>query len=124
MDNSLGVKLRPNVSSRSHALRDPVAVRETAETELAPTKAVSATSDGGAKNREQRPREESLARDVLIDPKSAEALLRAAELPAGQPEASPNEVLMRRRAYGSAPQTGQPADAPGSTGDPHADIEV
>ncbi len=121
--DSLGIKLPASVPSRSRGLRDPIAVREAVESELGPTKAVSATSDSSPRNREQRRHDEAFARDV-IDAKNAEALLRAAEHPEAL-DMSRNQVLMRQRAYHNAAQTKQPAGkAAGSTSDPHADIEV
>lgn len=122
--DSLGIKLPPSMASRSRVLRDPVAVREAAETELGPAKAVSPTSDSGAGNRKQPRHEESLARDI-IDPKNAEALLRAAEHHPDAAGAASNQVLLRERAYHNAVRTKQrDGKAPDSASDAHADIQA
>ena len=121
MDNSIAIKPRPGVSPRAHAHRDPVAVRKTIDTELDPTKTVTATADGGAKQHDSSPHHEASARDLIIDPIAQEALFSAIDVRAAHVEQTPNQVLMRQRAYKRHQPT---AEDPPSTGDPHADIEA
>lgn len=123
MDSSFTIKSRPGAVPRSHALRDPVAVREAVDTELDPVKSVVAADDGGAKhgfNEHHDPH----PHDVVIDPNAREALFNALDVRAEHSEQSPNQALMRQRAYQQHPE---PKKIPGDDGrflDPHADIEA
>jgi len=129
MDSGITIKPRPGVSPRSHALRDPITVRETADTDLDPTKIVTAAADGGSKQ-DNSPHDEAAAREVVLDPEGQEALFSAIDVRAEHVEQSPNQALMRQRAYQQRkahheahPET-SPDDATVSNRDPHADIEA
>jgi hypothetical protein len=128
MDSSITIKPRLGVTPRSHALRDPVAVREAIDTELDPAKAVAATADGGTKQNNNGQHHEAAAREVIIDPQGQEALFSAIDVRAEHTEPLSNQALMRQRAYQHHPaskdaRTEIPAeDAPAS--DPHADLEA
>ena len=71
---------------------------------------------------------EAAAREVVIDPQGQEALFSAIDVRAEHAEQSPNQALMRQRAYRQQPASKDPIkettkeDAPAS--DPHADIEA
>ena len=124
MDSGITIKHRPGVSARTHTLRDPVTVRETTETELDPSKTVAATAEGGggAKHNGGGPHHEAAASDLVIDPKTQEALFSAIDVRAEPAEQSPNQALLRLRAYRQRPaptEESAPADS-----DPHADIEA
>jgi hypothetical protein len=122
MDSSFTIKPRPGVSPRANVSRDPVAVRETIDTQLDPAKAVAATADSGSKQNNDGPHDEASAREVVIDPKSQEVLFGAVDVRAEHADQSPNQALMRLRAYRQhqVPKEDQkPADD-----DPHADIEA
>jgi hypothetical protein len=131
MDSSITIKPRPGASPRSHALRDPIAVREAVDTELDPAKTVNAATDSGANhhhNNHNGLHHEAAARDVVIDPQGQEALFSAIDVRAEHAELSPNQALMRQRAY---QQHQVPKDAlkeaPAEVApafDPHADIEA
>ncbi len=132
MDNNITIKPRPGVIPRSHAQRDPIAVREAVDTELDPAKTVNAATDGGAKhhhhNNPNGAHHEAAARDVVIDPKGQEALFSAIDVRSEPTALSPNQALMRQRAYR---QHQVPKDAlkeapaeVASVSDPHADIEA
>jgi hypothetical protein len=123
MDTSFGIKPRPHVPARSHALRDPVAVREAADTELGPARAVAAASDGATRHDGGR-RDDAPARESLIDPRSQDALLRAANRQDRHVEQSPNQVLLGRRAYRRQLPHDDPASDDPAGRDPHADIEA
>lgn len=129
MDGSYAIKPRPGVISRSHALRDPVTVRETAETDLDPAKIVTAVADGGPKH-DNGPHDEASAREVVLDAEGREALFSAIDVRAEHAEQSPQEALMHLRAYQQhAPhreaQSEHTADDAATSGkDPHADIEA
>ena len=122
MDSSFTVKPRPSVSPRSHALRDPVTVREAVDTELDPSKTVTAAADGGAKHNNSSPHDEASARDVVIDPNGQEALFSAIDVRAEQAEQLPNQALLRQRAYRQ--RQAPTDDAAPPSHDPHADIEA
>jgi hypothetical protein len=133
MDSSITIKPLPGARPRSHAQRDPVAVREAVDTELDPAKTVTAATDGGAKhhhNNNNGPHHEAAARDVVIDPKGQEALFSAIDVRAEHVDHSPNQALMRQRAYQQQQahkrgHTETPTDdAAAFDRDPHADIEA
>lgn len=129
MDSGITIKPRPGVSPRSHALRDPITVREAVDTELDPTKVVTAVANGGAKHNNS-PHDEASAREVVLDPEGREALFSAIDVRAEPVEQSPNQALMRQRAYQQhkaqreAPPETSADDTPLSGRDPHADIEA
>jgi hypothetical protein len=122
--DSGSIKSRPGLTPRSQTLRDPVSVREATETELGP-KAVAPPSDGGTRNSDNRPRDDAFAREPIIDPKSGEALLRAAEERPEQTQPSSNQAMMRQRAYGGMARQEQPSGALALAGqNAHADVEA
>ena len=128
MDSSFAIKPRPGVSPRAHPSRDPVAVRETADTDLDPAKIVAATADGGAKQNNNAPQDhgaphdEATARELVVDPKGQEVLFGAVDVRAEHADQSPNQALMGLRAY---QQHQVPKEEPKpSDADPHADIEA
>jgi hypothetical protein len=127
MDSSISIKPRPGATARSNALRDPIAVRAAAETELDPERVVTAAADGGAKqNNKHGPHQEAVTRDFTIDPKSQEALFNAVDVRSAQIESTPNQVLLRHRAYRqqSAPNTPHKESSQENPADPHADFEA
>ena len=122
MDTGFTIKPRPGVSPRAHPSRDPIAVRETVDTELDPAKIVAAASDGGAKQNNNAPHDEASAREVVIDPKGQEVLFGAIDVRTEHADQSPNQALMGLRTYQQhqmAKEEPKPTD-----GDPHADIEA
>jgi hypothetical protein len=123
MDSNFTIKPRPGVAPRSNALRDPVTVREAVETELDPSKSVTPLGDGGAKQGNTGSHQEASARDLVIDPESQAALFSAVDVRAGPAEQSPNQALMRQRAY---QQHRPPKENPENPADPdpHADLEA
>jgi hypothetical protein len=129
MDSSFAIKPRPGVISRSHALRDPVTVRETTETELDPTKIVTPVADGGPKH-DNGPHDEASARAVVLDAEGREVLFSAIDVRVEHTDQSSQEALMRLRAYQQhaqhrEPQAEHSADDAAKPGkDPHADIEA
>jgi hypothetical protein len=128
MDSSITIKPRPGVTPRSHALRDPIAVREAIDTELDPTKTVTAATDGGAKHNNNGPHHEAAAREVVIDANGQEVLFGAVDVRSENAEPLPNQVLMRQRAYQQHPAPKDPlkeaAQEDASASDPHADFEA
>lgn len=122
MDGSYTIKPRPGVSPRANVSRDPIAVRETVDTELDPAKVVAATADGSPKHNDNGPHDEASAREVVIDPKGQEVLFGAVDVRAEHADQSPNQALMRQRAYRR--QAAPSEDANPSNDDPHADIEA
>lgn len=125
MDNGFSIKPRSG-AHRSYALRDPVAVREAAETELDAAKAVAATGHGSdgrpggqGGQRHHDPRAEHASTEVVVDPLTRERIYRERDVrAAGQPH--PDEAMLRQRAYGRRPAglDGHPVS------DSHADIEA
>jgi hypothetical protein len=146
MDTSFTIKPRPGVGPRAHSPRDPVAVRETVDTELDPAKVVAAADSGARQNNNgpqnhrpqdhrpqdhgtqihgpqiHQPHDEASAREVVIDPKGQEVLFGAVDVRAEHADQSPNQALMGLRTY---QQHQVPTESPKPTqDDPHADIEV
>ena len=122
MDGSFTIKPRPGVSPRANVSRDPVAVRETIDTELDPSKTVAATADGSPRQNNNGPHDEASAREVVIDPKGQQVLFGAVDVRTEHADQSPNQALMRLRAYRKLPATSE--DANSLHDDPHADIEA
>jgi hypothetical protein len=122
MDSNFTIKPRPGVLPRSNALRDPVTVREASDTELDPAKAV-APADSGGKQDSHAQHHEQPKHDVIIDPGARDALFQAVDIRTGHGEPSPNQALMRQRAY-HAPSTANQAASPAAPSDSHADIEA
>jgi len=130
MDSGFTIKPRPGVMSRNHALRDPVTVRETAETDHDAAKIVTAVGDNGSKQ-DNGAHNEASAREVVLDPEGREALYSAIDVRADHTaEQPPKQALMRLRAYQQhAPHRephadSSPDDTALSGSDPHADIEA
>jgi hypothetical protein len=122
MDGSFTIKPRSGVSPRANVSRDPVAVRETVDTELDPAKVVAATADGSPKQHNNGPHDEASAREVIIDPKGQEVLFGAVDIRTEHADQFPNQALMRQRAYRQ--RLTPSADENPSNDDPHADIEA
>ena len=64
MDSSFTIKPSAGVQ-KTHAPRDPVAVREAVETDLDAAKTVAATADGGGQQRD--PHHDQAPHDVVVD---------------------------------------------------------
>ena len=122
MDSNFTIKARPGVLPRGNALRDPVTVREAADTELDPAKAVRPTDHGGGQDN-PNPHHEQAKPDVVIDPRARDALFQAVDVRAEDGASSPNQALLRQRAYHAPAAPDKPADA-SARGNPHADIEA
>jgi hypothetical protein len=123
MDGSITVRPRPGAPPRSHALRDPVTVREATDTELDPANAVAPAD--GERHGNNNPHDEPARHDVIIDPQGREALFNAVDVRTAQVGQSPNQALMRERAYRQPPPGKEPPAAEPDAGrDPHADIEA
>jgi hypothetical protein len=115
MDSSFTIRLHP-VAPRTNAPRNPVAVREAVETDLGPTKAVTA-----AEHDPRDPNREHLPHDVIADPESREVINRENDI--RSPELArehPDQALLRQRAYRP---TSVEADHP-SDNEPHANIKA
>ena len=126
--DSIPIKPRPGLTARNHALRDPVTVREAAETDLDPTKAVAPATERGDKNPNNR-HDDAPTHELPIDAGGREALFNALDVRADHAEQSPNQALMRQRAYGrhalqTTPDGEQSANADTPAQDPHADLEA
>ena len=126
MDSSFTVKPPRPGAPRLHTPRDPVPVRETAETELEPTKAVTATGDSAARQDARRHdegtagdhRPEHAPQDVVVDPASRDVIYRERDVrTADRPH--PDQALARQRAYRPAPPDAEHAPA-----EPHANIKA
>lgn len=121
---SHGIRPPAGLPTRSSMLREPIPVREAAGTELGPSKAVTAVSEQGAGKRDQHRQHHAPVSD-LVKAGDTESLLRVAEHPATSAEASPNQALMRQRAYHNIIQTrSQIGSKSGFSGDRHADIHI
>jgi hypothetical protein len=117
MDNSFPIKPRPG--AQKYAPRDPVPVRQTTETDLEATKAVSAPGDPGAQQRD--PRQDHAPHDVVVDPESREVINRENDVRTHASEREhPDQALLRQRAYRPARPD---AEAPASN-EPHANIKA
>ena len=126
MDSSFTIKLRP-VAQKPYAARDPAPVREAVATELDAAKAIAATGDGGASQRDPRhesrkePQPDHAPHDVVADPESRDVINRENDVRthANEP-AHPDQALLRLRAY-RPPR----ADLDGPPdGEPHANIKA
>ena len=122
MDSNFTIKPRPGVLPRGNALRDPVTVREAADTELDPAKAV-APADRGGKQDNPDPHHEQARQDVVIDPRARDVLFQAVDIRAEQNLQSPNQALLRQRAYHAPASPNRPTDT-SARENPHADIEA
>jgi hypothetical protein len=117
MDNSFPIKPRPGV--QKYAPRDPVPVRETADTELDAAKAVGAGGNAGGQPRD--PRHDHAPQDVVVDPESREVINRENDVRAQANEREhPDQALLRQRAYRPACPD---ADAPPAN-ESHANIKA
>jgi len=124
MDNSLSI--RPGAAIRGpYASRDPLPVRQVAESELDPSKTVAAVDpdrrrqpgngggDPGRQEGHQNPDHPNL--DVVVDPETQDRLFRERDVRTA-PQEHPDQAMLRQRAYGHSPSAGGPR--------PHADIEA
>ena len=117
MDNSFPIKPRPG--AQKYAPRDPVPVREAAETDLDAAKAVSAGGDPGAQQRD--PRHDHAPHDVVVDPASREVINRENDVRAQSAEREhPDQALLRIRAY--RPARSESDNTVSS--EPHANIKA
>jgi hypothetical protein len=122
MDSNFTIKPRPG-AQKAYAPRDPVPVREAVETELAVSKTVAATGDGGAPQR--NPRQDSnhdhAPYDVVADPESRDVIYRENDVRthANEPP-QPDQALLRLRAY--RPVRADVESPP--DGEPHANIKA
>jgi len=118
MDSSFTIKPSAGVQ-KTHAPRDPVAVREAVETDLDAARSVAATGDSGGQQRD--PRQDQAPHDVVVDPESREVINRENDVRAQAPDRGhPDQALLRQRAYRPALNEAQnpPAD------EPHANIKA
>jgi hypothetical protein len=126
MDSSFTIKPSAGVQ-KTHAPRDPVAVREAVETDLDAARSVAATGDSGGQQRDPRqdphhdPHHDLAPHDVVVDPESREVINRENDVRAQAPDRGhPDQALLRQRAYRPALSEAQnpPAD------EPHANIKA
>ena len=133
MDNNFTIKQRAGVQ-KSYAARDPVPVREAAETELDPAKSVG-TSGDGARQRDQgrdqnrdpdrepspNPRRDRPPHEVIADPESRDVINRENDIRTQTTEREhPDQALLRQRAY--RPAAGEAENPPAV--EPHANIKA
>jgi hypothetical protein len=122
MDSTFTIKPRPGMQ-KAHAPRDPVSVREAVETDLNAAKAVPASGDGGAPQRDSRQdsRHDHAPYDVVADPESREVIYRENDVRTHANDAAhPDQALLRLRAYRPArAETEAPPDT-----EPHANIKA
>jgi hypothetical protein len=117
MDNSFPIKPRPGV--QKYAPRDPVPVREAADTDLDAAKAVGAGGDAGGQQRD--PRHDHAPHDVVVDPESREVINRENDVRTHSAEREhPDQALLRQRAYRPA----RPDTDPPPSNEPHANIKA
>ena len=122
MDSSFTIKPSAGVQ-KTHAPRDPVAVREAVETELDAAKSVAATGDSGGQQRDPHhdPHHDLAPHDVVVDPESREVINRENDVRAQAPDrAHPDQALLRQRAYRPALSEAQNPPAV----EPHANIKA
>lgn len=130
MDSSFVIK--PSAIAKTRAMRDPVAVRGTVETDATESRIVMPEEPGfrgggrhkheEAKNPEHRgdpTPHDHMPHDLVADPGSREVILRERDVRAAERE-HPDHALLRLRAYRPAHDD---AAAPASD-DPHADIKA
>ncbi len=126
MDSSFTVKAPRPGAPKLYAPRDPVPVREAAETELETTKAVTPAGDGGAWQGAHRDadksgehRTEHPPQDVVVDPASRELIYRERDVRTAD-RVHPDQALLRQRAYRQTPgEAAQTAPI-----EPHANIKA
>lgn len=129
MDSSFVIKPLPGVG-QSRALRDPVLVRGTVDTDLIGSKTVNSFGDGagrdggskqdgqhGPKDQEARP--DHAPQDLVADPDSRDVIYRERDVRALDRQ-HPDHALLRLRAY--RPAVADPLPAPSD--DPHADFQA
>ncbi len=126
-----GLSIKPGATMRGpYSSRDPLPVRQTADTELDPSKAVAATDrdhpqqhgqQGGDPDQRDRRRtsDHPSHPEVVVDPETQDRLFRERDVRA-VPADHPDQAMLRQRAYGHTPANGA---TPGG-GHPHADIEA
>jgi hypothetical protein len=122
MDSSFTIKPRPGMQ-KPYAPRDPVPKGEAVEADLGAAKAIAATGDGGAPQRDRRqdPRQDQAPHDVVADPESRDVIYRENDVRTHvNGPVHPDQALMRLRAYHPAR-----ADTEGAPeGEPHANIKA
>jgi hypothetical protein len=117
MDNSFTIKPRPGV--QKYAPRDPVPVREAAETDIDTAKAVNAEGDHG--HQQHDPRHDHAPHDVVVDPESREVINRENDVRThANEEPHPDQALLRQRAY----SPGRAEAEPIPSAEPHANIKA
>jgi hypothetical protein len=118
MDNSFTIKPRPGV--QKYTPRDPVPVREAAETDIDTVKPLGAEGDRG--HQQHDPHQDHAPHDVVVDPASREVINRENDVRthAGE-EPHPDQALLRQRAYRPAHSE---AEAAAATIEPHANIKA
>jgi hypothetical protein len=127
MDSSFTIKPSPGVA-KGRALRDPVPVREAADTELVGAKTVAATAERGNKDddakqgdpRQPEQRPDRTLNNVEVDPDGRDVIYRERDVRATERE-HPDQALLRQRAYHRLTPTEAEIPPPD---DPHADIKA
>ena len=129
MDSSFIIKPGAPVAA-SRALRDPVAVRQTADVPLTGDKAVTALHGNSSRDRDARDdrgggpaperKPEHAPADLVTDPDSRDVIYRERDVRAVERE-HPDQALLRQRAYHALPLAEAPAAAEDN---PHADIKA
>ena len=108
MDSSFTVKPPRPGAPALHTPRDPIRVREAAETELEAAKAVASLGDGaggrGAGHHDNKGdhRPDHPPQDVVVDPASREVIYRERDVRTASTE-HPDQALLRERAYRQTP---------------------
>jgi hypothetical protein len=93
-----GLTLKAAAAAQVTDLRPDPAARSAVATELAPAKAVTATS-----NTAQTPVDDARTREIVLDPHSREVIYRAVDVRARRVvRRLPEEALLRLRAYARA----------------------
>jgi hypothetical protein len=133
MDNNFAIKQRAGVQ-KSYSARDPIPVRESAESKLDPSKGIG----GSTEDRRQRdqhgdtdhtsdhghdpnPRNHHTPHEVIADPESRNVINRENDVRAtANTRDHPDQALLRQRAY--RPASGE-TEAPQSP-ESHANIEA
>jgi hypothetical protein len=129
VDNGLLIKPRIGVH-RTYAPRDPVPVREAAETELDASRSVTATGEapgdqdgqssgqpGGQRHPDPLP--DHPAHEVVVDPQTRERIYRERDVRTGERQ-RPDQAMLRQRAYGRPLAAAEGRAEAG----PQADIEA
>lgn len=123
MDSNFTIRPRAGIG-RGFGPRDPLPVREVAETELDGAKVVAAPGDGqGSHERRHRRHDENAAdhaADVVVTPDASAVIYRERDVRASPQPAPSDQVLRSRKAYGQPAAGGETSSGLES----HADIEA